>query len=89
LATTIDNVQIQANSTLDVKSTSTLTMISTPKSTTIFTPTSKGKQNFHDRDIKFFEKMAKTSIGLMKNFERTNELLVIVDHQFDHLINKL
>jgi hypothetical protein len=58
---------------------------STPSSTS----KSKSKQNFHDRAIDIFEKMAKPGIGLMKEFERTNALLERVDSQFDSLINKL
>lgn len=81
-ATTTDNVEFQSNSTPDVESTPTTT-------TTTSTPTSKGKHNFHDRAIDIFEKMAETSTGLMKHFERTNELLERVDYQFDRLINKL
>ncbi len=85
-ATTTDNVEIQTNSAQDVESAQTSTTVTT---TTMTTPTSKGKQHFHDRAIDIFEKMAETSTGLMKFFERTNELLERVDYQFDRLINKL
>jgi len=82
LATTTDNLQSQTNSAPD-------DVESAPTPTTISTPPSKGKQSFHDRTIDIFEKMPETNTCLMKNFERTNELLERVDHQFDHLINKL
>jgi PAB1-binding protein PBP1 len=81
-ATTNDHIQLQSNSTPDGDGESASTTIQS-------TPTSKGKQTFHDRAIQIFEKMAETSTGLMKNFEKTNELLERVDHQFDRLINKL
>jgi hypothetical protein len=80
-ATTTDNAQSQTNSVQENEGAQI--------STTITTPTSKGKQHFHDRAIDIFEKMAETSTSLMKNFERTNELLQRVDYQFDRLINKL
>ncbi|KAG0574894.1 hypothetical protein KC19_VG300500 [Ceratodon purpureus] len=78
-ATTNDSANFQTNSSPEIESTPT----STPSST------SKPKSNFQERSIDIFERMAETSIGLMKNFERTNELLERVDHQFDRLINKL
>ena len=45
--------------------------------------------SFQERSIEIFEKMVETNIGLMNFFERTNEPLDRVDHQFDRLINKL
>jgi hypothetical protein len=48
---------------------------STPSSTS----KSKGKQNFHNRAIDIFEKMAETSTSLIKEFERINALLEKVD----------
>jgi len=80
-ATMTDNPKFPTNSSPDVKSALTLATMSTP--------TSKSKHNFNDRAIDIFEKMAETSTSLMKKFERTNELLEKVDHQFDRLINKL
>jgi len=86
--TTIDHVQIKTNSTPDVESAPTSTTISI-STIIVSTSTSKGKQNFHDRAIEIFEKIVETSTSLMKNFERTNELLERVDYQFNCLINKL
>jgi len=80
-ATTTNSEQIQTDMALDMEN--------APSSTNISTPTSKGKQNFHDIAIQIFEKMAKTSTCLMKNFEKANKLLKRVDYQFDHLINML
>lgn len=47
------------------------------------------QSRFQEKSIKIFEKIVETNIALMKFFERTNELLERVDHQFDRLINKL
>lgn len=82
-ATTTDNTNCQNNSSPDVDN--------WPQSATTSTPpsTSKNKQNFHDRAIDIFEKMAESNTCLLKNFEKTNELLERVDYQFDRLINKL
>ncbi len=82
-ATTTDQANFELNSSPEEDTLS--------KSTTGHTPpsSSKDKQNFHDRAIDIFERMAETSTSLMKNFERTNQLLERVDHQFDRLINKL
>jgi len=78
-ATTNDNADFSTNSSPEVES----ALIS------IIPSTSKTKNNFQERSIEIFEKMAETSIGLMKNSKRTNELLDRVDYQFNHLINKL
>ena len=82
-ATTNDNSNNQSNSTPngDIQQQSTINR--TPSSS------SKDKQNFNDRAIDIFEKIAKSSSTLLKHFERTNELLKRVDGQFDRLINKL
>jgi hypothetical protein len=78
-ATTTDNTKNLANSPSEVESMPS----STPSST------SKGKSGFQERSLEIFENMAETSVGLMKNFERTNQLLEKVNEQFDRLINKL
>jgi len=80
-AITTNNCKFSTNFNPDVES--------APTSTTMSTSTLKGKQNFTDRAIDIYEKIAKISTSLMKNFEMTNELLEKVDYQFDHLINKL
>ncbi len=81
-ATTDDTGEFQTSTTPN--------MINSPHSTSNTTPQRpKGKQAFNDRAIDIFEKMAETSSSLLKNFERTNELLERVDNQFDRLINKL
>ena len=82
-ATTNDQADLDSNSSPNEDNLLKSSFMSTPPST------SKGKQNFHDRAIDIFEKMAETSTSLMKNFERTNQLLERVDFQFDRLINKL
>ena len=78
-ATTNDSAESPINFSPEVDS----APLSTPPSI------SKTNVHFHERSIEIFEKMAETSIGLMKFFERTNELLERVNHQFDRLINKL
>ncbi len=82
-ATTTDQTDVDSNISPDEDDLSKSNLMSTPPST------SKGKQNFHSRAIDIFEKMAETSTSLIKNFERTNQLLERVDYQFDRLINKL
>jgi hypothetical protein len=76
---------------MDFHNTSSLEMDGLPESTSIPSSTSKskGKQNFYDRAINIYEKMAEIGTDLMKEFERTNALLKRVDSQFDCLINKL
>ena len=81
-ATTASNGENQSNSTPDEMK-SLITTIPTPPST------SKGKENFQERAIGIFEKMAENSTNLIKCFERNNELLQNLDNQFDRLINKL
>jgi hypothetical protein len=77
-ATTHDSVDFQTNSSPKVDSAT----ISTTSSI------SKTKNNFQERSIEIFEKMAEIMIRLMNFFEKTNELLERVDHQFDRLVNK-
>ena len=72
-ATTNDNSNNHSNSTLDRDIQQQSTTSGTPSSS------SKGKQNFNDRAIDIFEKMAESSSTLLKHFKRTNELLERVD----------
>ena len=81
-ATTSSYGENQSNSTPNEVESLTTTIPTLPS-------TSKGKENFQERAIGIFEKMAKNSTNLMKCFERNNELLQNLDNQFDCLINKL
>ena len=82
LATITSYGENQSNSTPEEVESLTTTILIPPS-------TSKGKENFQQRTIRIFEKMAENSINLMKYFERNNELLQNLDNQFDRLINKL
>ena len=81
-ATTASHGENQSNLTPDEVKSLTKTIPTLPA-------TSKGKDNFQERAIGIFEKMAKNSTNLMKCFERNNEVFKKLDNQFDRLIKKL
>lgn len=81
-ATTDNSKEIGENCTPDSTTDASIGDI-TPASST------KGKLNFHQKAIDIFEKMAENSVGLLKHFEKTNQLLERVDYQMDRLIDKL